>query len=114
MIKVTTIIALAATVTPAAANQCGAGSNLGTFCLTAPSSVLSPKCEKLWFHLGQVAGATLLCNADATAIQRETSIIKGSGSPMIKLDPESGPIGRGVRQVNAMFHAKGHLAVCGW
>jgi hypothetical protein len=60
-----------------------------------------------------VAGATLLCNADGQAIQRETSIIKGAKCPAIKIDTESGPIGRGVRQVNAMFHAKGHLAVCG-
>jgi len=56
----------------------------------------------------------MLWNADGQAIQRETSIIKAARCPMIKIDTESGPIGRGVRQVNAMFHAKGHLAVCGF
>jgi hypothetical protein len=83
--------------------------------LSSPASALSPECEKLYFpRPGCGRHHAMLCNADETAIARETSIIKAARCPAIKIDTESGPIGQGVRHVNEMFHAKGHLAVCGF
>ena len=58
-------------------------------------------------HSRQKIEATI--NPDACAV-----IWHGRRRSFIKIDTESGPIVRGVRQVNAMFHAKGHLAVCGF